>query len=336
MAPAAPLQRVGPAVRVIIHRSERSGNNAFGADEAEDGEVVVAVVVVVVGDERLHVGRDVLEIPAPLHVRVIQDRDRLGLAPDVALQRRAAVPAGDPLRVAEEGADRVDVVDAVIQDLEPLLRRQPRPHLPRRVDADLDRRIGHLADPAVADQRARGAEPLAPAELLVDRQLHAGLLPQADDLGGLGQLVGERLLAQHVFAGGRHLAHDIELRPRRHGNLDDLDRLVIQQLVQLPVHVRDVELARRLFGRLVAHIVAGDHVELVLPVGGQRGVIDDPPAADDPDAVVDLRRQVGFVVQVEKWVGHGSVPPGDQVIAMRVSGTSGVSGPVVGTHRSRS
>ena len=58
----------------------------------------------------------------------------------LALQRIAAVPAGDPLRVAEEGANGVDVVDAVIQDLQPLLRGQPRPHVPRRVDADLDAR----------------------------------------------------------------------------------------------------------------------------------------------------------------------------------------------------
>ena len=71
-APAAPLQRVGPSVRVIIHRPERSGNNAIGANKAEDGEVVVAMVVVVVGDERLHAGCDELEITGALHVRVIQ------------------------------------------------------------------------------------------------------------------------------------------------------------------------------------------------------------------------------------------------------------------------
>lgn len=58
---AAPLQGVWLAVRAVAHRAQRAGDHPIGADEAEDDEVVVAQVVVVVGDERLPVGRNVGE-----------------------------------------------------------------------------------------------------------------------------------------------------------------------------------------------------------------------------------------------------------------------------------
>ena len=200
------------------------------------------------------------------------------------------MPAGDPHRIAQDRADGVDVVDAMVLDFEARADGQPRPHVPGRIHANLDRRVDHLADPAFFDQTPRCAQALAPTQLLVDCQLDTTLARQAHDFGGVGQRIGQRLLAQQMLAGGDAGAGNVELVMRRDRDLADLDRRVGQQRLQAVVNLGNSKFGGHLFGSGPIDIIAGHDIQVVLLVGGQHRVLHDTAAANNANAVIGLGR----------------------------------------------
>ena len=178
----------------------------------------------------------------------------------------------------------------MVLDFEARADGQPRPHVPGCVDANLDRGVDYLADPALFDQAPCCTQALAPAQLLVDRQLDTTLARQAHDFGGVGQRIGQRLLAQQMLAGGDAGAGNVELVMRRDGDLADLDRRVGQQRFQTVVNLGNPKLRGHLLGCGPIDIIAGHDVQVVFLVGGQHRVLHDAAAANDANAVIGLGR----------------------------------------------
>ena len=126
----------------------------------------------------------------------------------------------------------------------------------------------------------------APPVLLVDGQLDLCDLSALHDLGGLGEVVREGLLAEQVLAALCEAPDQFELPPRWHGDVRNLHRGVAGDLVERAEHSPDAPPFGRSLRRRRIDVVAAHHVQPVRRVGRQVPVVGDPAAADDGDAVI--------------------------------------------------
>ena len=80
-------------------------------------------------------------------VRIFPDGNGLGLSPGF-LRRMSRMAAGNERRVAKEKAQRVQVMEGMVQHLKARLASQPGPHVPRGVNAHLYLYIQNVTHPA--------------------------------------------------------------------------------------------------------------------------------------------------------------------------------------------
>ena len=155
-------------------------------------------------------------------VGIVEDGNGLGFG-TFGLARVPGVATGQRGRVAEQVAQAVEVVDAVVHDIEVLRITEPGPHVPRGIGTDPDLGIGRLADGPVADEVGTGGNPGAPAHLLVDRDVPLRAFAGGGNGYRVGEVLGQGFLAEEVFAGRERLFGDGALLPRRDGDVDDGD-----------------------------------------------------------------------------------------------------------------
>jgi hypothetical protein len=187
--------------------------------------------------------------------------------------------------------------------------------MPGRRHRDLNLRVGRLADYAARYQVFGGGDAGAPAHLLVDCYLAAKVLRGSRNRHRVRQRFGQRLLAEQVLAGSQGALGDRALMPGRHSDIHDHDPFVGQQRVKRFVDCWDAMIGGGLAGRLGIHIVAGQHSQPVCGVGRQVGVVHNPAAANDADAVVGLGRQLRAVVQLEWGDRRHWLPPSGKVMS---------------------
>ena len=96
----------------------------------------------------------------------------------------------------------------------------------------MDERGRRRADPPLLDERVHRPNDRAPAVLLVHGEFDAGGGGALDDLGGLGEVVREGLLAEQMLAGVRQDTDQFELPPGGDGDVRDLHEGVRGHLVQ--------------------------------------------------------------------------------------------------------
>ncbi len=143
-----------------------------------------------------------------------------------------------------------------------------------------------MTQPACVYQLSSTADPSVPAHLLIDRNVYLGALREFDAANRFRILISKRLLAEHMFAGGRGLFHDSDLLGWIHGYVDDLDFRLPQQLFDARVNPRDPVFfggALRLFTIPVGN---ADNFEPCLLVGGQVSIVDDSSGTDNADSAV--------------------------------------------------
>ena len=198
--------------------------------------------------------------------------------------RIGADGAVNPLGIAEPVAERVHVVDGHDTQRDPALAFLP--WHPVRDAAHVDGGQDRLADSAVSQERFAGTHRLVVAHVLVHGQHDAGLFAGLDGGDSLGVIRADRLLREDAFgraacAGG---LDDFELVVRRHGEVEHLDRLVIEQLFDRVVNGWDVVLLGALGCVGLCAGGDGDRVEAGLSVGDQVAVVHDEAAANAADA----------------------------------------------------
>ena len=183
-----------------------------------------------------------------------------------------------------------------------------------------------LADGALLDQQRRDPPRRRPAAVLVDCQTESVPISVLDDLPGARQVERERLLREHVLARVERAPDQLGPHGRVRRDVHDLDRRVREQLVErgedLPY---DREAVANPVGGGGRGVVDADDVHAVVRVRGEMRELDDPAAADDPDAGPVLRRERRPVVERP---GHASALPAAWSAAPS-SGASSISAAAV-------
>ena len=147
----------------------------------------------------------------------------------------------------------------------------------------VDRRKYRLAQVAPVEQGFASSHGLVVSHVLVDGKRDAGALAQADDLARLGVIHAQRLLGQDsadVLLSLDDLSDDVDLRVRRHGDVDHLDLRIVQQLFVRVVRLADVVPLGHRAGTL--RIPRGDRhrIETSIAVRHQVAVGHDESGAD--------------------------------------------------------
>ena len=150
-----------------------------------------------------------------------------------------------------------------------------------------------LTDGAIGQQRLAGADRLVVTHVLVHGQHDPGLFADLDRGDGLGVIRAQRFLCEDALGGAASAGglDDGELIVGRHGDVEHLDRCVVEQLLDRVVHGRDAVLRCALGGVVAGAGSDGDWVETGLTVGNQVAVVHDEPAADAADAPVQPGRK---------------------------------------------
>src|SRR5689334_887047 len=124
--------------------------------------------------------------------------------------------------IAEKETQRVDVMNTVEHDLQPLPLINPRPETPIGLAMNLDASVNGRSEPALVDQDARATDARVPAHLLVHCDLHLGSLGEFDAAHRFCVLIRERLLTQQMFSGSCALLDDGDLLCGVDRDVDDL------------------------------------------------------------------------------------------------------------------
>ena len=179
-------------------------------------------------------------------------------------------------------------------------RPSARPGHPVRDRPHLDRRQHRLAEPAVVEQRLQGAHRLVVPHVLVDLKEHAGPLARLDQRRGLRVRHRQRLLRQDAPDATRMVedaADHVRLLVGRHGDIDHLDRRVVEHLLQGPIDLRDSPQRGHFLRGLDRPRRDPDHAEPGVGVGHQVAIADDEARADDADPGVSPSRKLRSVIQ---------------------------------------
>ena len=143
----------------------------------------------------------------------------------------------NPVELAERRAHLVDDVRAVRAEPAAALggvvppRRASRPRgRPASASAARTARSADRRSRRIATARASSAWPGAKRNSVPSRWTTPAASAAAQHLARLGQVAGERLLAQHVLAGRDRVEHDLGVRVRWRGDRDDVDVVARERL----------------------------------------------------------------------------------------------------------
>ena len=160
---------------------------------------------------------------------------------------------------------------------------------------------GSPSDPVV-EQGLQGPHRVIVPHVLVDLKQHAGPLAGLDQRGRLAVRHRQRLLGQdaaHPAGMVEHAVDDPRLFGRRHGDVDDLDRRVVEHLLDDCNTFGARPAARPLPRRLDRPRSEPDDAEAGLGVSDQVAVADDEARADDSDPQPTAFRRGRNVSQVD-------------------------------------
>ncbi len=194
-------------------------------DALDDVEVVEGDAAVAADDDELAhlVGIRPAHVDVADEAAGVAERDEADVLPAVAQDARAH--GADPGR---------GVVEQVVEDRD-VVRRQ----VPERVDVRAERtevraarvHVVQVAERAVVHQRLHAADAAVVEERVAGQEDPVDLLRELDELVGLGDVDGERLLHQHVLAELQRPARDLAMRRGLCADHGRLDRVVVECLL---------------------------------------------------------------------------------------------------------
>ena len=177
----------------------------------------------------------------------------------------------------------------------------PGPGHPVGDGPHLDRGQHGLAQPALVEQGFERPHRRIMPHVLVDLEHHPGPLARVDQARRFRVGQGHRLLRQDAAdpTGVRqHPADHPRLLGRRHGDVHDLDRRVVEHLLERVVDLRHAPQRGHLFRRRDRPRGDADHAIRGLGVGHQVTVADDEARAHHADADVAPLRSLRSMIQV--------------------------------------
>ncbi len=212
-------------------------------------------------------------------VAVVEDDRASGVAElrRVRMRDRLAV---DAARLTGNAANGIEVVDRVVDQLEPRRADHERPQMPRLFDHEVQIDVGQLAERAALEQRPKRQHRRAEAQLQVDRRGHAARLAGAENPAGFFEIAPHRLLDQHGGA-VRQLLEDADDLIARQGQVEH--RLRHARRVAQRGQGRHAELCRRVFGRRGIDVEDASEWKGQPPIGRNVRGANDPAAANEHD-----------------------------------------------------
>jgi hypothetical protein len=186
-----------------------------------------------------------------------------------------AIGAG---RLAGNHPDRIEVVDRVIDQLEPRRADREPPQVPRLIDDEAQIDVSERAEPAL-EERAQRQQRRAESQLQVHRGRHAPRFTAPENLSRLFEVPAHRLLHQHRGA-VRQLLEDARDLIARHRQVEYgiRDR---SRFLQCAVHSRNAERRGRLPRRRGIDIEDPRDGQPQAAIRGEMCGADDRAAADD-------------------------------------------------------
>ena len=168
VAMAGSAERIGAAVRVIVHRTDGAADDTFGPQKTKRCCIGRRCVVMIDHHRCLEA------------VGVFEDGGRFGFGA-FELLRVATMAAGEQGGVAEQMAQAIEVMNAVVHDIEVGRIAEPWPHVPGGIGTDPDLGIGRLADDTALDEVGAGSDTGTPAHLLIDGHPALGMFAGGHD-----------------------------------------------------------------------------------------------------------------------------------------------------------
>ncbi len=232
---------------------------------------------------------------------------------ELRVRNRAAV---DRSRLSGDRANRVQVVDGVIEHFEPWRALQERPLFPRLPvnDAHLD--IAQLANRLAIDQVPQCEHVRAEAQLKIHRGGEPSFAAQLENGACRRQIIAHRFLDQDRSA-RRKATKDRKDLVARHG---DVEHRVGHRggVGEGREDDRDRELRRRLARRVGSDVEEARDREPKASVRGQVRRADDRPGADHDDGPRS-RRQRPCLPQVRHRARQGVPGSGARPLAFRLN-----------------
>ena len=192
----------------------------------------------------------------------------------------------------------VDAHDAERDPAQPLLPRHPvrnRPHV--------DRRENRLTQITTVKQRTARADRLVVAHILIHGQRDAGILTKPNDLDGFRVIHAERLLredASQMPVSLNRFAYDFQLNVRRHGDVDDFDFGIVEEISIITVRLRKAVPIRDRFRVIKIPRGNRDRIETRLSIRDEVAVGHDEAGTDAADRNVLPLRHPRPVLKVKR------------------------------------
>ena len=185
-------------------------------------------------------------------VAVVED-DRAARVAQLWRVRMSDRPAVGSLRLAGDRADRIQIVDRVVHELEPRCADHEFPEVPRLLDHQAEIDIGQSAELLSIEQGAQRQHRWAESELQIHGRSHLPILAAPQDAPRFFQIAAHRLLHQDRRSVRQFLENPDNLIAG-HGKVENraLDR---RRLLERLVHARNAERCSRLPGGLGADVV---------------------------------------------------------------------------------
>src|SRR5207247_5584714 len=245
-------------------------------------------------------------------IAVVQDdrAARVAKRSERRMRDRATV---DAARLAGERSNHVEVVNGVIQHLEPRRVLQKRPLLPRlSVDhADFD--VRQLAEPPLLDQLTERDHVRAEAQLKIDGGGQAAIVTRGEDAPRAVEVLAHRFLNQQRRAFRQPLDDALDLIAR-HGEIEH-DIAARGRFVEAMKDNREVERARGFLRGVDPDVVDAGDRQIEPAIGGQMRRAYDRAGADDDDGT-RMRRCGPRLPETGHFCTGGGAPPPPRAIAL--------------------
>ena len=197
--------------------------------------------------------------------------------------------------------DAIDMVHAVVEDLEALDRAQEREMVPRRFHRDADFHIPQFADDPAVDQILGRHDKRGKAQLEIDGSHQPPLTADLQDLARLVHGLAHRLLDEHrrTF---RQAPQDPREKIGRQGQIKHRPlRCSGHQFIQVSRHVRYAELGREVLGLLPATVGDGMNRKPGQGISRQVRIAHDAAGPDDAYWARAVRKS-GGVARFEHFI----------------------------------
>ena len=200
--------------------------------------------------------------------------------------RRSRVSDGarvDAARLAQERADEVNVVHAVVDDLDARDALEEGEEVPGRVDIEAHLQVEQVAQEALRDEMPRGDHEGGEAELAVDGGAQAPGAADVEDFARLRVGFAHGFLDEHERA-LRKLPQGVGEHRGGQGQVEDGVRGRAGHGFGYGLHhARHAVLRGQRLGAGTGAVLQGVHREAGKTVGGQMSVLDDAAGAQDDD-----------------------------------------------------